>query len=155
MKKLLFVIPIFIVAILFLGTYYDHSKTLKSQEYVQNMMSNIDISYQVTVRQMQNIRESFLRMKGFFEQDAMGLEETYVTYYELLQTLQEKMSRLDKYILSLENYCGKIGVYQNNQCNSYQENVAFLKEDYQVLIDKYNATIREYNSRMNTALSEI
>jgi len=155
MKRLLFIVPVIVIAILFIGTYYDHSKTLKSQEYIQNMMSNIEISYQITVRQMQNIRESFLKMKPFFEQDALAIGESYPTYYEILQQLQEKMTSLDKYISSLENYCGKIGTYQNNQCNSYQENVLLLKENYQTLIEKYNASIREYNTRMNATLAEI
>lgn len=151
-RKFLFIIPILGVMTVFFVTYQDHSVVLKEKEYVQNMMDNIDTSYQVTVRQMENIRGYFVQMQAFFEQDPSTIELTYSQYYALFTEIRGKMKALDKYVSSLKNYCSKIGAYQNNQCSSYQDNVDALKENYQTLVEKYNQTIAQYNLYSKSSL---
>ncbi len=154
MKKILIILPVIAVIFLFFLTYQEKRSAFKNREYLQNMVSNVDTTYQVTVRQMEAIRGYFVKMQPFFEQKIENVGANYDIYSSLIKEIQKKMEEFDKYAQSLEEYCNKIDDYQNNECTSYQENATLLKNNYQTLIEKYNKAIDTYNLYTNSHLEK-
>lgn len=152
MKKILFIVPAILVFGFFAVTYRDHSHVVKDQEYIQNMMSNINKSYQISVRQIESLRGYLVQMQSFFEQDVENVEQSYETYHKLFNEMYNKMQDLDRTAASLAEYCGNIGAYKNNLCTNYKENVAAVKKNYGELIKKYNSTITAYNYYADASL---
>jgi len=153
MKRFLYVFPLLLAFLLFFYSHQVYSKTLEEHEYLENMMTNIGVSYQVSVRQMKNIRQDFLSMQDFFEQAPGDIETTYLKYYNILERIDDRMQNLSKYMKTLENSCEKVEEYKNVECDSYTENYSLIYTDYQRLIQKYNATILQYNQYANTNLA--
>ena len=145
MKKLSMFAVLMIVCGIFILFYDEKCEALAEKEYMENMVSNIDTSYHIVMKQVENIHTDMKKAQVFFEQDPSFIAGTYEQYYTLLTSITLQVQKLDKYVSTLQLSCEKIGTHSNNQCVSYKQNLSALQTNYQELLQCFNITIEEYN----------
>lgn len=146
MKKklmyLIFIIPVFSVLLFF---HHEQSIAIEKKNNIDIINSRVSITYKSFSNYLLNIHMNLVKMENFFQSDPNMIPDIYNDYYFILKETRDMIVNLETEGLKLQNLCNNLDSYSNKICFVYADDMLSVKDNYLMVVKKFNDVILKYN----------
>jgi len=145
LRKILSLVFILVIINVFVFLNHEQSVAIEKRDNYEFNNSNISIFYTRFSNHLSDIRKNLVKMQDFFLSDVGMIPDLYNEYYIVLSQVKNSIVSLEEDGFRLQYFCNRLDDYSNEICLVYALDFIEVKDNYQVVVDKFNEVIVKYN----------